>query len=201
MRMAAGIATAVLALAAAGEARGETSVHVSPFGGLQFGGSLIEKSGRDRASLNEGFVWGATVEVEIVESWRFAVLYSRQETRIESVSERPLFDLKVERYMAGIQEEKGEGPVRWIGTAFIGATRLAPRAPSLGSDLRFAAGLELGVKYFVSNRLGLRAQARGFYTFVDADADALCLNGTCVFAFSGSGMAQGEVSGGILLAF
>ena len=133
-----------------------------------------------------------------MESWRFAVLYSRQETTVESRSARPLFDLKVERYMVGIQEEKGEGPVRWIGTAFIGATRLVPRSQSLGSDLRFAAGLELGVKYFVSKRLGLRAQARGFYTFVEADTDALCVNGTCVFAFSGSGMAQGEVSGGVV---
>ena len=47
MRMAAGIAAAVLALAVAGEARGQ-SVHVSAFGGLQFGGSLIEKDGRGR---------------------------------------------------------------------------------------------------------------------------------------------------------
>lgn len=201
MRMAAGIAAAVLTLAAAGEARGQTSVHVSPFGGLQFGGSLIDRNGEGRASFNEGFVWGGTVEVEFVESWRVAVLYSRQVTTIESRSARPLFDLKVERYMAGIQEEKGEGPVRWIGTAFIGATRLVPRSESLGSDLRFAAGVDLGFKYFVSRRLGLRAQARGFYTFVEADTDALCLNGTCVFAFSGSGMAQGEVSGGVVLAF
>ena len=200
MRMAAGIAAAVLALAMAGEARGQ-SVHVSPWGGLQFGGSLLERTGRDRASLHEGFAWGGAVEVEFAPSWRIAVLYSRQETRIESLTARPLSDLKVERYMAGIQEEKGEGPVRFFGTALVGATRLVPQAPSLGSDLRFAAGLELGVKYFVSDRLGFRAEARGFYTFVEADTDALCLDGTCVFAFSGSGMAQGDVSAGIVLAF
>jgi hypothetical protein len=200
MRMAAGIATAVLALAVAGEARGQ-SVHVSAFGGLQFGGSLIEKDGRGRCSLDEGFAWGGALEVEIVESWRFAALYSRQETRIESAARRPLSDLKVEHYMVGIQEEKGEGRVRWIGTALVGATRFDPRAPSLGSDLRFAAGLELGVKYFVSNRLGFRAEARGFYSFVEANTDALCANGTCIFSFSGSGLAQGDVSGGIVLAF
>jgi hypothetical protein len=197
---AAGIATAVVALAAAGEARGQ-SVHVSVFGGLQFGGSLIEKAGADRCSLEEGFAWGGTVEVEFAPAWRLAALYSRRETTIETVLGRPLSGLKVEHYMAGIQEEKGEGRVRWIGTALVGATRLVPRAPSLGSDLRFAAGLELGVKYFVSDRLGLRAQARGFYTFVEADTDALCVNGRCIFAFSGSGMAEGDVSGGLVLAF
>ena len=199
MRMAAGIATALLALAA-GEVRGQT-VHVSTFGGLQFGGSLLGKDGAGHASLQEGFVWGGALEVEVAESWRFAVQYSRQETSIESAAARPLFDLKVERYMAGIQEEKGEGPVRWYGTALLGATRLVPRAPSLGSDLRFAAGLELGVKYFVSSRLGFRAEARGFYTFVDADSDALCANGVCLFSFSGSGMWQGNVSGGLVVVF
>ena len=179
-----------------------TKVHVSAIAGLQFGGSIASRDGLGEASFGESLAWSGALEVEVAEGWRFAALYSRQETEI-----RPprgffrVFDLAVERYLAGVQEEKEAGPFWWFGTALVGATRFIPQAPQLGSDTRFTAALEVGLKYFPSRRLGVRVQARGFYTVVDAEGGALCLNGACIFAFSGSGLWQGEVSGGLVVGF
>jgi hypothetical protein len=169
--------------------------------GLQFGGSFQSADGLRKHSLDEGLAGSAAAEISVSPGWRFALLYSREYTGVEASSRFRPFDLIVERYMAGIQEEKGESPVLWFGTAWVGATRLVPSAPELDSDTRFALGLELGVKYLFSERVGLRAQARGFYTIVQSNSGALCRNGDCLFLFSGSGFLQGDVSGGLILVF
>ena len=44
-------------------------------------------------------------------------------------------------------------------------------------------------------------EARGFYTLVKGEGGMACANGTCLFAFSGNGLWQGDVSVGLILAF
>lgn len=179
-----------------------TKVHVSANAGLQFGGSVSSPDGLLHASFDESVAWSAALEVEVAEGWRFAALFSRQETEIHPPRGFfRTFDLAVERYLAGIQEEKEAGPFWWFGTGWVGATRFIPQAPQLGSDTRFTAGIEIGLKYFPTRRVGIRVQARGFYTVVDAEGGALCLDGACLFAFSGSGLWQGEVGGGLVFGF
>ena len=46
-----------------------------------------------------------------------------------------------------------------------------------------------------------RFEARGFYTPVTSGGGAICSNGRCTFAYSGSGMFQGDVSGGVVFVF
>jgi hypothetical protein len=177
-------------------------VHVSVNAGLGFGGSVSSPDGLLQASFDESLVWSAALEVEVDPGWRFAALFSRQQTEIHPPRGYfRVFDLAVERYLVGIQEEKEAGPFWWFGTAWAGASRFIPQAPQLGSDTRFTAGLELGLKFFPSRRVGVRVQARGFYTVVDAEGGALCANGTCLFSFSGSGLWQGEVGGGLIFGF
>ena len=89
------------------------------------------------------------VDFAIGQSWRFEVYYSRQDTELQSAGlAAAAFDVKVERLMAGFQEEKGEGSVKWFGTILVGATRYTPGNSTLSSDTRFSAGLGLGVKSF-----------------------------------------------------
>jgi hypothetical protein len=46
-----------------------------------------------------------------------------------------------------------------------------------------------------------RFEARGFYTPVTSGGGAICSNGRCTFAYSGSGVFQGDVSGAVVFAF
>jgi hypothetical protein len=179
-----------------------TKVHVSAMAGLGFGGDLNVADTQREATFDESAAWSAALEVEVTEGWRFAAMFSRQATHIQPPQGFfQVFDVAVERYLVGIQEEKEAGPFWWFGTAWAGATRFIPGPSQLGSDTRFTGALDLGLKYFPTARVGLRVQVRGYYTVVDAQGGALCANGSCLFVFSGSGLWQGEVGGGLILGF
>lgn len=107
----------------------------------------------------------------------------------------------MERYLLGIQEEKGDERLRWFGTFWMGATRFIPGQHDYGSETRFTGGASLGFKTFFTRSVGLRLEARGFYTVVKGEGGIACLNGTCLFAFTGSGLWQGDVGGGLIFAF
>ena len=188
----------------AGEAEPEAvfggRVEVSPFAGFQFGGSVSSTGSGRRVELGSGFAWGGTVDIAVAPGWRIELLYSRQETELQNRFDGELVQLGVERYMAGIQEEQGDGRTRFIGVFLLGATRFAPGLDGYDSDVRFSGAVSLGIKHFVTPRLGLRAEARGFYVDVNGGAGLICAGG-CLFVFNGDGLWQGDVTGGITLAF
>ena len=176
------------------------AVEVSPFAGFQFGGSVNSTVNGRRVELGGGFAWGATVDIALVPGWRIELMYSRQETALESRGDVERVQMGVERYLAGVQEEQGDGRTRFFGTALIGATRFAPGLGGYDSDVRFTAAASLGIKHFVTPRLGLRAEARGFFVDVNSGGGIVCAGG-CLFVFNGDGLWQGDVTGGITLGF
>jgi hypothetical protein len=190
--------TAVLLLWGAPALAGE-KVELAPFGGLGFGGSFYSTSGR-QAYIGAALAYGATLNLAIADNWRVEALYSRQPTDVTQGG-GPGFDLTVERYMFGIVEEKGEEPTRFFGSFLLGATRFNPGFGGYHSDVRFTGALTLGLKQYFSRRIGFRAEARGFFVVVESGAGALCSNGACIFAYSGSGLWQGDVTAGITIGF
>jgi opacity protein-like surface antigen len=193
------LAASVLLLAA-GTARAQ-SVQITPFAGYAAGGSVRDVVFDEERSFESALAYGGTISFPIGESWRFELLYSRQPTRLEG-GLAPAFDVTIERYLAGFQEEKGEGGnVRWFGSAWFGATRFVPDLAGVDSVTKFGAGVGLGVKTFFTKNLGLRLEGRGFFTLVKGEGGAFCSNGECLVAFSGTGLWQGDVSAGLILAF
>lgn len=194
-------ATAALLLFAAAEARAQ-SVQVSPFASYAFGGSVRDTFVGDSRSFGSGLAWGGAVNFPISQSWRFELLYSRQETELEGGLAVP-FGVTVERYLAGFQEEKGEDGdrTRWFGTVWGGATRFVPGLDGFDSATKFTAGVGLGAKTYFSKNVGLRLEARGYFTLVESEGGVFCNGGTCLFAFSGSGLWQGDLTGGLIFAF
>lgn len=192
-------AAAALLLAPAG-ARAQ-SVQITPFAGYAFGGSVRDVAFDEERSFESALAYGGSISFPISESWRFELLYSRQPTRLEGGLAAP-FDVTIERYLAGFQEEKGEGGnVRWFGSAWFGATRFVPDIGGFDATTKFGAGVGLGVKTFLTKNVGLRFEARGFFTLVRGDSGSFCSNGECLVVFSGTGLWQGDVSGGLILAF
>ena len=171
-----------------------STVQVAPFAGVQFGGSVQGPSGRS-GSVDAGLAYGATVDFRVAESWSVEVLYSRQSTEFPG----PL-DATVERYMAGPVEEVDYGRTRFFGVALIGATRFVPGFAGYDSSALFTIGVGLGVKHLLTDHFGLRADVRGFYALTSSGGGLFC-SGGCLFAFSGSGLVQGDVSAGVVLAF
>jgi opacity protein-like surface antigen len=194
------LAAAAAVLAAGAPARAQ-SVQVTPFASWAYGGSVRDTVLDESRSFEASLAYGGAVSFPIGETWRFELLYSRQPTKVEGGALAPSLDVTIERYLAGFQEEKGEGSVRWFGSAWAGATRFVPDVAGYDSATKFGAGVGLGVKSYFSKNIGLRLEARGFWTLVQGEGGVACVNGECLFAFSGSGLWQGDFSGGLILAF
>ncbi len=178
------------------------TVQIAPFAGYQFGGSIWSETLDRKYSIQSGLDYGGTIDVALGESWRFELLYLRQETSLESSGiAGPSFDITIERYMVGLEEEKGEGSVKVFGVLLAGATRFVPAFADASSEMYFSAGLSLGVKSFLTRNVGLRFEGRAFYTRVGGGGGVFCTAGQCLFSFSGSGIWQGDVSGGLIIAF
>lgn len=175
-------------------------LQITPFAGYAFGGSVRDVGLDEKRSFDAALAYGGSLSLPISEGWRFELLYSRQETRLGG-GLAPSFDVTIERYLAGFQEEKGEGKARWFGTVWLGASRFVPGLPGFDSETRFGGGVGLGVKTFLAKNVGLRFEARALYTLVSGSGGVLCTNGSCLFAFSGSSLWQGDVSTGLILAF
>jgi hypothetical protein len=101
----------------------------------------------------------------VTPGWRVEhPLSSRQDTQLSSRG-RDRCGLTVERYLVGIQKRRvGPGSHEVLSASSPRRDALSPPASAENSpDLRFTAGLSLGVKHAVSGHIALRAEARGFF--------------------------------------
>jgi hypothetical protein len=195
---AAALLSCLLVVGLAPAARAQ-SLELAGFGGYGYGGGLTSTEGGRDVPIEGGVVYGGTLTLAINSSWRIEALYARQDSRLEGEYGTGHISAVLERFMGGIQEERGRGRTRGFGTFLIGATRFAPAG--FDSQTWFTLGFGLGVKAYATKNLGLRFEARGYYTPVDSSGGAVCASGRCIFSFSGSGLFQGDVSGGVILAF
>lgn len=178
----------------------QQSVQLAGLAGWGFGGAVRDVAFDESRSFEAAPVFAGALDVRVGPGWNAELLYSRQETRLKG-GLAPAFDVAQERYLLGIQQETGDERFRWFGSFYLGATRWIPGLDGYSSDLRFTGGIGLGGKAFFTKSLGLRFEARGFYTLVKSEGGIACANGRCLFAFSGSGLWQGDVCGGVIVAF
>ena len=175
------------------------TAEIAAFGGYGFGGSLTSPAGGQAVSMEAGPLVGAAFSAPISRTWRVEGIFSRQASRLADGGAGTHIDVSLERYLAAIQEEAARGRTRAFGSFFVGATRFVPSG--FESDTWFTVGLGLGIKTALSTHVGLRFEARGFYTPVTSSGATVCTGGRCVFAYSGSGVFQGDLTGGVLVAF
>ena len=95
-----------------------------------------------------------------------------------------------------------DGPIErgWYVAGGLGATQFSPSTTGYGSEIK--ASLNLGVGYYwpLSDNVGLRAEARGFVTFVNSSGGFLC-SGGCVVVLSSDIFLQYEAMLGLNARF
>ncbi len=191
---------AVLAAAWGGAVQAQ-SVELSPFGGYQFGGGVTSPVLGQDYTLAPSFHWGGTLDVALGESWRAEVYYSRQDSQLEAPGGGPDFGVVLERLEAGVIEQRGAGDTKFFGSLLLGVSRFVPKVGNYDTDSHFSGTVALGLKRYFGEHFGIRGEFRGHWISVESGGGAICSNGSCLFAFSGSGIWQGDISGGLILAF
>jgi len=205
------ILTAALLVIAAATARSQT-VEITPVVGYRVGGSFATVGADSGTTITDYEVedavsFGVHLGFRVSHDGEIEVLYSRQNTRLATdglFTGEPLFDLALETWQAGgnyLFAEEGARLRPYIG-AGLGITRLLPEPAPLQDETRFSASFAAGVKVSLARHLGLRLEARGFFTVLESDRQTFCGSGEgCLVHASGSDISQGEVRAGLVLRF
>jgi hypothetical protein len=177
-----------------------------PVAGYRLDGDFNARSSdpfdRDlNVQVDASSVYGLLFDIPLTPNWQLEILANRQQSQF--VIDRGLLtpstelgDVDLTILQAGFLFQWGEGQVNPFVTAAAGLTRIDPKFNRLSSDDRFSASLGGGVKIFFNGNLGLRLEARGYWTDLDTGFDDRFNRYD-----SGDGLYQGEASAGLIIAF
>jgi hypothetical protein len=175
---------------------------ISPHFGYRWGGDLETESGHG-ISLEDGRAYGLSFDYSTADNpgIKLEILWSRQESGFDLSTPSSLqsLDMTVDNFQIGGVLETSRGRARAYLTGLIGATLFDPEDSD--PEAYFSLSIGGGVKYFLFPNLALRADLRGYCTVVDSESAFISSGGVTLVRFSGSTMWQGEITGGITLAF
>jgi hypothetical protein len=200
------ILLAVLCLAVAAPLAAQSGIEITPTIGYRFGGTINNDDGRFSASDN--LAWGATFGYRVKADGLVELVYSRQPTTIrfnpDTSANFVVGDAAIEYLQLGGALEFGHNPnTKPFFALTLGGTHYAPQNPDLLGEWVFSWGAALGLKTYLNQHIGLRAQARLWMSTLNSDTQFWCtLPGGCVIhASNGVFFTQGEVSGGVMFVF
>jgi len=128
------------------------NVELTPIFGYTFAGK-VENFGR-YLDVKDDMLYGGLLSVQLDEMMFAEVSYERNDTR--GVTRYESFDMAVEHYQLGILREFKTGNVVPFSKISLGTSRYVQKS---GGDERlwlFSAGIGLGAKLYLSDRVGLR---------------------------------------------
>lgn len=179
---------------------------LTPFAGYRLAGDFDANSNRAfdsrlNVEVEESAVYGLTLDIPLSPNWQIEVMANRQQStfRVDQGFLEPsaeLGDVDLTTVHGGILLQWGDGQVNPYIVASAGITRIEPKSPGLDSDDRFSSSVGGGAKIFFSENVGLRLEARGFWTDLDTGFDDRYNRYD-----SGDGLFQGQGSVGLIIAF
>ena len=112
-------------------------------------------------------------------------------------------DVKLNYYLLGFNKEMSEGPAVPFGLVNVGIMNAqGVENNSYINTNFFTVGLGGGLKYYFSDNIGIRLQARLFFPMQFAGVGFGCGGGGCGSSVSGyTSVIQGDFTGGIILKF
>lgn len=178
---------------------------LTPFGGWRFGGGFSDLETGADLDLDEALSYGVILAIPWNDPPRSRVelIWSRQNTTVgDAGAGDPVLDLDVQYLHIGgmVPFKTPNDRLNTLISGGLGATYMRPGTDGAGSEVGFSLSAGVGLLYHVSDHIGIRLEARGWFTLTEGDAAIFCAGG-CVIAFSGSGFGQGELTAGLQVAF
>jgi hypothetical protein len=179
------------------------AVEIAPFLGQRYGGLFEDGVTGTTFEVADAKSYGLILDFDLEPDKQIEVYVSRQDTHLAAngaFTGDPLFDLTIDYYhIGGLYLLEGD-KVRPFVSGSFGLTRMDPHGAGLTTENRFSLALGTGVKLFLTENLGLRFDARGLYTALNADAAIFC-SGGCAVRVSSSGFFQFELGAALMLRF
>lgn len=181
---------------------------LTPFAGYRLQGDFDASSsdgafGDLNVEVEEGGFYGAIFGIPLNRSWSIELLANRQESSFiidEGLfdPEDDLGDVTLTYAHVGLLFQWGYGQVNPFITGSLGLARIEPEFDELDADDRFSTSFGGGVKIFLADNIGLRLEARGYWTDLDTDFED---DDRFDRYDEGDGLFQAEGSVGLIIAF
>ena len=166
--------------------------------------TLQYEYGRIRIQGNVNYGVGLNIPLPmrgITVSASFTTMNSSVEWQPNFGTKRNLFDATQEYWMFGFLKEIDRDQLRPYGGLILGWTTIRPDDPIYNNASKFSAGLEGGVKYFISNNVGILLHARLLIPVQWVGAGfSIGTGGSGAGLSMGSSIVQGDIGGGIVIA-
>ena len=186
-------------------------VDILPYYGYQFASNVDVWYGSTagRLHINPAGNYGVGLDLviphnDIAISFSFTNSQTSITFRENFQPEEELFDVSQQYYMFGINKEVDMDKIRPFGGLILGWTTLNPDDPdnpSRSNITKFTVGLRGGIKFFISDRIGLFARARLLMPVQWAGGGIWFGGGGAGTSLSvGSSIVSGDVGGGLIIS-
>jgi opacity protein-like surface antigen len=171
---------------------------ITPIAGWRTSSSLEDADTGETIHLKETDSFGIILSMKKSPDSNYDFLFSRQNTELQSSGTTE--SLRIDYYQLGGTVFYDADKLHPFVSGGLGATHISPANNDFSSTTRFSLSVGGGLKFPLSQNIGLRLEARGYGTVVSSDGTILC-SGGCVAKFTGSLFTQFEASAGLSIAF
>ncbi|MBA7526308.1 hypothetical protein ES705_18469 [subsurface metagenome] len=181
-------------------------VDVTPTFGYHFGGRARFYEGDIK--IQDAATYGITLSVPVAWGVSGELSWSRSDSKANFYPIRPEYEedeleMATNYFLIGGMKEMGEGPAKAFGGFTLGMAWFDSKESRVDDIFRFSISLGAGVKYMVSDRIGLRLQGRFLVPIYFAGGGIFCGIGgggsSCgVSVGGGSTILQGDISAGLI---
>jgi len=192
---------------------GAQNLEITPYGGYFFAGKMAVREGD--LNIKNDANYGALIDFTIMRDVQVELMFNRTDTRLV-LKEYPtgvnknLFDMSVNYFHIGGIYRAQEIENGYLFTNFsLGATLFAPEIDtyeaengeivSVSDEWRFSIALGGGIKYFLSDKIGIRTQIRLLMPIFFAGGGLYFgTGGSGVNLGAGTNLVQGDITGGLI---
>lgn len=182
---------------------------LTPFVGARIGGSIEDKATGDDYDLDSSESFGMQLGIPWDPGSQLEIYYSRQSTDLDlagfSTSDDK-FSLDLDTLQIGgsvFFDQRGSALPFISGT--LGGTRIKPDVAGTSADTFISFALGGGYRFYPSEHIGVRLEARINGIVVDSDSDIFCAGGPggsgCLIRTSGDVLWQFEAQAGLIWRF
>lgn len=171
---------------------------ITPYIGWRTSSSLEDAETGETIDLKETDSFGIILSMKKNQDTNYDFLFSRQNTELKSSTVTE--SLRIDYYHLGGTIFYDYDKLHPFVSGGLGATHISPANDAFSSETKFSLSVGGGLKFPLTQNVGLRLEARGYGTVVSSGGTIMC-SGGCVAKFTGSLYMQFEALAGLSIAF
>ena len=171
---------------------------ITPYIGWRTSSSLEDAETGETIDLKETDSLGIILSMKKNLDTNYDFLFSRQNTELKSSTVTE--SLRIDYYHLGGTIFYDYDKLHPFVSGGLGATHISPANDAFSSETKFSLSVGGGLKFPLTQNVGLRLEARGYGTVVSSGGTIMC-SGGCVAKFTGSLYMQFEALAGLSIAF